>query len=49
LKVKVVLGVLGIVIGIRDEKLTIISPIEGTPADKIGVKANDKINRIERF
>ena len=36
-------GGLGIVIGIRDEKLTIISPIEGTPADKIGVKANDKI------
>jgi len=42
-------GGLGIVIGIRDEKLTIISPIEGTPADKIGVKANDKISRIEGF
>ena len=42
-------GGLGIVIGIRDEKLTIISPIEGTPADKAGVKANDKINRIEDF
>ena len=42
-------GGLGIVIGIRDEKLTIISPIEGTPADKIGVKANDKISRIEDF
>ncbi|MBT6795305.1 PDZ domain-containing protein [bacterium] len=42
-------GGLGIVIGIRDEKLTIISPIEGTPADKAGVKANDRISRIENF
>ena len=42
-------GGLGIVIGIRDERLTIISPIEGTPAEKAGVKANDKISRIENF
>ena len=42
-------GGLGIVIGMRDERLTIISPIEGTPAFKAGVKANDKISRIENF
>ncbi len=40
-------GGIGIVVGIRDEKLTIISPIEGTPAFKAGVKANDVIRRIE--
>ena len=40
-------GGLGIVIGIRDGELTVISPIEGTPAYNIGVKPNDKIVQIE--
>ena len=40
-------GGIGIVVGIRDEKLTIISPIEGTPAFEAGIKANDVIRRIE--
>ena len=40
-------GGIGIVVGIRDEKLTIISPIEGTPASKAGIEANDVIRRIE--
>ncbi len=40
-------GGLGIVIGIRDGELTVISPIEGTPAYKIGIKPNDKIVQIE--
>lgn len=40
-------GGLGIVIGIRDGELTVISPIEGTPADKAGIKPNDKIVQIE--
>ena len=31
-------GGIGIVVGIRDEKLTIISPIEGTPAFEAGIK-----------
>jgi len=39
-------GGLGIVIGIRDEELTIISPIEGTPASRAGLKAGDKITQI---
>jgi len=40
-------GGLGIVIGIRDGELTVISPIEGTPAYKVGIKPNDKIVQIE--
>jgi carboxyl-terminal processing protease len=40
-------GGLGIVIGVRDGELTVISPIEGTPAYKAGIKPNDKIVQIE--
>jgi len=40
-------GGLGIVIGIRDGQLTVISPIEGTPAYKAGIKPNDRIVQIE--
>ncbi len=40
-------GGLGIQIGIKDRILTIIAPIEDTPADKAGVKAGDKIVKIE--
>jgi carboxyl-terminal processing protease len=39
-------GGIGIVIGIRNEALTIISPIEGTPAWEAGLKASDQIVRI---
>jgi len=39
-------GGLGIVIGIRDDELTVISPIQGTPASRAGLKAKDKITRI---
>jgi carboxyl-terminal processing protease len=41
-------GGLGIVIGIRNGELTVISPIEGSPASKIGIKPNDKIVQIEK-
>jgi carboxyl-terminal processing protease len=40
-------GGLGIVIGIRDGQLTVISPIEGTPAYNAGIKPNDRIVQIE--
>ena len=40
-------GGLGITIGIKDGALTVIAPIEGTPADKKGIKANDVILRID--
>lgn len=39
-------GGLGIVISIRDGGLTVISPIDGTPAAKVGIKAQDKIVKI---
>lgn len=40
-------GGLGIEISIRDGLLTIISPLEGTPADKAGIKAGDRIVKID--
>ncbi len=39
-------GGLGIVISIRDGALTVISPIDGTPASQKGIKAQDSIVRI---
>ncbi|MFH1905097.1 MAG: S41 family peptidase [bacterium] len=39
-------GGLGIVIGIRDNKVIVISPIEGTPADEAGIKPGDVIVKI---
>lgn len=39
-------GGLGIEIAMKDDHLTVISPIEGTPADKAGIKAGDKIVKI---
>lgn len=38
---------IGIEISIRDNVLTVISPIEDTPAYKAGLKAGDKIVKIE--
>jgi len=40
-------GGLGITVGMRDGALTVIAPIEGTPADKAGLKAADIILRID--
>src|SRR5262245_25500772 len=39
-------GGLGIVIGMRKRKLTVIRPMRGTPAWQAGIKANDPIVRI---
>ncbi len=41
-------GGLGITVGIRDGALTVIAPIEGTPADKAGLKAGDIILKINK-
>ncbi len=38
---------IGIYIGIKDKQLVVISPISGTPADKLGLKAFDKIMTID--
>ncbi|MGQ9499607.1 MAG: S41 family peptidase [Dissulfurimicrobium sp.] len=37
---------IGIEISMKDHIITVVSPIEGTPADKAGLKANDKIVKI---
>ncbi|MDF1881566.1 S41 family peptidase [Sulfurimonas sp. MAG313] len=39
-------GGLGITVGIKNGALTVIAPIEGTPADKAGLKASDIILKI---
>ena len=39
-------GGLGITVGVRDGALTVIAPIEGTPADKAGLEAKDIILKI---
>ncbi len=38
---------IGVEITVKDNFLTVVSPIEGTPADKVGMKAGDKIIKIE--
>ena len=38
---------IGIYIGIKEKQLTAISPIEGTPAKKMGLKAGDAILKID--
>lgn len=40
-------GGVGIVLGVKDKVLTVISPIEGTPSDKAGVKSGDQIVKID--
>lgn len=40
-------GGVGIVITIRDEKLTIVSPIKNTPGEKAGLMANDLILEVD--
>ncbi|MCH7604665.1 S41 family peptidase [Patescibacteria group bacterium] len=37
----------GMEIGIRKDQLTVIAPLEGTPAAKAGLRAGDKIMRID--
>lgn len=40
-------GGIGIVITMRDRRLTVISPIEGTPAYKAGIQAQDIIVKVD--
>jgi len=39
---------IGVQIGTKDDKLMVIAPIENTPADKAGLKANDLITEINK-
>jgi|CXWL01.1.fsa_nt_gi carboxyl-terminal processing protease len=38
---------LGILVGMRNGLLTVITPIEGTPASRLGIRAGDVISAIE--
>jgi carboxyl-terminal processing protease len=40
-------GGLGIQIGIKDDQLTVIAPIDDTPAFRVGIESGDKIIKIE--
>jgi carboxyl-terminal processing protease len=40
-------GGIGIVITMKDGILTVVSPIEGTPAYKVGIQAGDKIIKVD--
>ncbi len=37
----------GIVLGVKDKILTVVSPIEGTPGDRAGIKSGDQIVKID--
>lgn len=37
----------GIEIGIKNDQLVVVSPLEGTPAQQAGIKAGDKISAID--
>ena len=41
-------GGLGITVGMKDGALTVIAPLEGTPADEAGIKAGDIILKIDK-
>jgi carboxyl-terminal processing protease len=41
-------GGLGITVGMKDGALTVIAPIDGTPADKAGLKSGDIILKIDK-
>ncbi len=38
---------IGMEVGIKDKVLTVVSPLKGTPAEKAGMKAGDKILKID--
>ena len=37
----------GIVISVKDKQLTVVSPIEGTPGEKAGIRSGDQIVKID--
>jgi len=40
---------IGVQIGVKDDKLTVIAPIEDTPAAKAGLQSNDLIIKIDAY
>ena len=37
----------GLVLSVKDKQLTVVSPIEGTPGDKAGIRSGDQILKID--
>lgn len=46
IEAKGVFGGVGLVLGIKDKRITVIAPIEGTPADRAGIASGDWIIAI---
>ena len=40
---------IGAQLGVRDDNITIIAPIEGSPAEKAGLRAGDKILQVDDY
>ena len=40
-------GGIGIVVGVKDNMLTVVAPIEGTPSEAAGIKSGDRIIKID--
>jgi len=40
-------GGVGIVLGVKDKVLTVVSPIEGTPGEQAGIKSGDQIVKVD--
>ena len=40
-------GGVGIVLGVKDKMLTVVAPIEGTPAEAAGILSGDRITAID--
>jgi carboxyl-terminal processing protease len=40
-------GGIGIQVSVRDHKLVVIAPIEGTPGDRAGIQAGDEISMVD--
>jgi carboxyl-terminal processing protease len=40
-------GGVGIVLGVKDNVLTVVAPIEGTPADQAGILSGDQVVKID--
>lgn len=41
-------GGVGIELGMKNDKLTVVAPIKGTPADRAGVQTGDRIVKIDK-
>ncbi len=40
-------GGIGVIVGVKDNTLTVVAPVEGTPGETAGIKSGDKILKID--